>query len=251
MKWFLGAVSSLAVLVASSVSYADFGISTGDYIKVRYDAPYALSGATNTSPRTGSGGPFEVWEVNSGGTKTGPYFWTFCIETNEYLGNNLAQYKVTINDKAVEGGFAGGSPDPLDDMTRYIYRNYVHGGAPTSGSGWSAFWNTATGGTWTNAAAQNAAVQDAIWYIENELGSLTSGSDAQKLYDYAKKRVVTDKDAGYVGDVFVMNLMKGATYAEKSQDLLTIIPEPASVLGWLGVSSVFGLGLYFRRRGAK
>jgi hypothetical protein len=188
---------------------------------------------TNAWGQSVNGGPFEITPigfapVGSGlhGAATGRYI-TFCVERNEFLSQG-STYDVAFNTSAVNGGVGGGSPDPLDAKTAYLYTNFMNG---TLSSLESTFtYNSAAGGD---------ALQNAIWFIEQEITSLANGSIADKLFQLAKTQVDNGAWTG-IGNVRVLNLTSGAT---NKQDLLVIIPLPSAA--GLGV---FGLGLVAVRR---
>lgn len=231
-------LAAIAMLVFTPAAFANFGFQAGDLVQIK----------TGGLPRGNAGGPFEI-------SKDGvpnPNFWTFCLEVTELLGTN--PYKVlSVTDGAIEGS-VGPAGDPLSNQTKLIFRNYVYGDARNSGAGWNAFWGAATGNAWANSGANNASVQDAIWYLEDEPGLVLSSlsSDAQALVAYATA-YLSGNPGAYLADVKALNLLKLNSAKEwvRSQDVLTLIPEPASVLAWLGVSSAFGMGLYLRRRRSK
>jgi hypothetical protein len=155
-----------------------------------------------------------------------PKFETFCLEKNESLSHGKT-YNVDISNVAVKGGVGGGSPDPLDVKTKWLYCQFIS--------------KTLTGYSYTTDAARVAsadALQDAIWYIEQEVGTLTAGG--QFFYDLAVKNA-KDSDC-----TRVMNLW----YVQDgprvdAQSLLVCVPAPgAVVLGMLGL----GLIGWVRRR---
>ena len=117
----------------------------------------AASGEFNATP---SGLGFSPLALNNAG-----YFETFCLEKNEYFNYGQA-YNVVIGTAADAGGVAGqvGSTDPLDDRTAYLYYAFITGGL--------------TGYDYSNGLGQRQAngiaLQNAIWFLENEVGTLDS-----------------------------------------------------------------------------
>ncbi len=201
---------------------------------------FVLVGAVSAGPQvtinnvnawggSSSGGPFEITPIGFSpvglglrGAAPGRYL-TFCVELNETLSNN-STYDVAFNTAAVNGGVGGGSPDPLDAKTAYLYTNFMNG---TLSSLESTF-------TYNNFAS-GVALQDAIWFIEQEITSLTNGSNADKLFQLATAQVDNGSWTG-IGNVRVLNLTSGST---NRQDLLVIIPLPSSAgLGMVGLGLV-------------
>lgn len=221
----------------------------------------------------GNGGEFSVYK------KIGPGDWelvlrTFCIERNETLqANGSTEYIVgAISDRAVRGGedrgaYANG--DPIDLETDFLYanfRNLTLDSFDLPGADYS--YNS---DFWANA------LQDAIWYLEGELNSISTA--AQKLVNLAEDAVSN----GYQAQgVLAINLFAGntpsylldgfdpydgSTYKYQKngknlkdyhqQDVLyfvrtpppsTQIPEPAT----LGIWTLLGaLGWAGRRRAAR
>ncbi len=201
-------------------------VSNGDTIKV-FDGP-----------GDGSGGSFAIQNVT---TSSGPdLFRTFCIEQNEFLSFGTSYY-VTLEDRAIFGGegvadvggagSAGvlGSYDPLSPLTAWLYSNAIGGTL----AGYSAA-----------VAAANDALQNAIWYIENEDDSLTSAL-ATAFYTAATTAAPTS-----IGNVRVMNLWTGSSTAYttdgKVQSLLVMVPEAGTIAVW-SVLSLIGFTGYFAR----
>ncbi len=181
-------------------------VNSNDWIKV-FDA-----GGTHYS----NGGPFRIDNVT---TNQGNVLTTFCLERDETLTYGT-KYRVELSTIAQLGGVNTKLGDPLDSMTAYLFTNFHHG---TNGGN---AWNTAD-------------LQEAIWYIEEELPSNhTLSSGAQTLYTLAANNA-----NGSLYDVRVMNLFDAN--GKHAQSLLTVVPEPATLVMW----SLFALcGLMVVRR---
>ena len=224
-KTFLVLVAMAVLASVPSLTQASL-VNTGDHVIVT-QGPGGADG----------GGSFKVENVT---TASGPdLFRTFCIEVNEHFSPG-GTYEATIETDAIYGGagvavigppaYAGaaGTPgvnDPISPLTAWLYSNAV-GGTLT---GYSAASTTA-----------NNALQNAIWYLENEVGSLTSAGQA--FYDLAVAAKPTD-----IGSVRVMNLWEvgGAyTQAGKKQSMLVMVPEATTIIVW----SVLGLIGFAGRR---
>lgn len=177
----------------------------------------------------GSGGEFNAKITGAGAfdaplalTNSG-WFETFCLEIPENFQPG-ATYNVTIDSFADGGGNGGqiGSVDPLSDATAYLYYAFITGGL----AGYD--YADAFGQRKNNAGA----LQNAIWYLENETGTLDS-AEAIAYYNYA----LTGANSGYAGTlVYVANLYDNA--GGKHQSQLVAIPTPGALAGF-AVAGVF------------
>jgi len=204
----------VAALLAVPSSFA-YPVSAGQYIWV--DRIDTVGGGDG-------GGEFSIHSASpSSGNKL---FETFCLEKNEYITIPGKYYIHTIQDAVVNGGEGGGSPDPLDSKTKYLFYKFSAG--------------TLSGYGNTNESAN--ALQEAIWYIENEITSLSAGL-ATTFYTDAL-------NAGQgTWDVKAMNLVTFKTDGSidhKQSLLVAQVPEPATLL-LLG-AGLLGTGMMVRRR---
>ncbi|MCS7089710.1 MAG: hypothetical protein RMN51_01655 [Verrucomicrobiota bacterium] len=84
---------------------------------------------------------------------------TFCLELNEFLSGQ--PFHAYLNTVAINGGVGGGSPDPLSIGTAWLYKRFAEGTLPG--------YNYTPG---PGRAASARELQEAIWYLEDELGSI-------------------------------------------------------------------------------
>ncbi|GAF81068.1 unnamed protein product, partial [marine sediment metagenome] len=121
----------------------------------------------------------------------------------------------------------------LDPMTAYLYTQFATG-ALASSTYATYDYNPGPGGNRPSDAEQ---LQRAIWYIEGEIVSLASGSDAEAWYNEAAAVGWTD-----IGNVRVLQMYKmytnnqGHTCYSRKQDQLYLTPVPGAVLlGMIGL----------------
>lgn len=143
----------------------------------------------------------KILEDGFAGYGAGTVLTTFCVEKDEYFKPGSMYYAV-INTAAVNGGIGGPNPDPIDERSAYLYTQFISG----------------------NPYFQNEKkLQDAIWYIEQEI---KSGNEYVGLADLA----VSNGNWSGLGNVRVVNLYShydGVNYSGPAQDqLIAISPVP-------------------------
>jgi hypothetical protein len=191
---------------------------------------------------TTGGGEFNGQIV---GTSPAVDFISFCLETNEYFTPGQPLLVSSISDAATMGGVAGGSfnpvtgryEDPVRSATEWLFTQF----ATQTLTGY-AF--ASTGADRVNSAN---ALQNALWYLENEVTSVSG--QAQTWVNAA----IAAELSGWVdpGNVVVLNLLRrdgNGHYTVKAQDQLIYqsVPEPGTTgLLLLGLGA---LGAYRRRR---
>ncbi|MBN1358979.1 MAG: hypothetical protein JW993_00225 [Sedimentisphaerales bacterium] len=175
--------------------------------------------------------------------ETGPYS-SFCIEKGEVVYAHLT-YDVSVNIEALNGGVNHGPTGPLggdtlDPLTAYLYSEFRNGTLAdydyTPGAG---------------RAASAGALQDVIWFIEDEAGKTWTDGDSSlrdRFYTAAINSGWTD-----IRDVRVLNLYAQGHLGDsryKAQDqlmrLAPKVPAPGAIL--IGSLGTFLVGCLRRRK---
>jgi hypothetical protein len=176
-------------------------VSVGDMIKV-------------TSWGSAGGGEFVM---QNAANQT--LFLSFCLEKDEFLSPNTL-YKVdSISTTAQQGGFNTNSGDEIDFKTAYLYYHFVKGDLASY------------------SKAKENALQNAIWFIEQEITDLPEG-DATTFYNDAVLAVGSGQWTGW-DNVRVVNLVGNTATGQPvqfKQSILVLTPEPGTLL-------ILGLGL--------
>jgi hypothetical protein len=183
-----------------------------------------------------NGGPFTL-TVDTGGAidmAAGTSFQTFCIEKNEYIQMGWS-YAATLSHDAVIGGVAGGQPDPISVGTGWLFSQF----ATTAG--------------FANNPANATALQEAIWWLEQEITSYTTGNAymAQVAVKFGSD-VNGQADGGWDYGVQAVNLTRDPCTSNgdgrNCQSLLAYAPVPdgGTTLMLLG-GALVGLGALRRK----
>ena len=193
-------------------------------------ASAADAGTVKLSNRPGSpGGEFLATVVDGQGIPghgDGDSFITFCLEKTEFISFGTV-YDVVVSEAAKNGG--GGAVngmDPLDARTAWIYTQFRNG--------------TLTGYDYSAARTTANELQEAFWFLEQEIGSV-SGQAA--TWVGAANTALANGDIDGIGSVRVMNLSRNGVQA---QDQLILVPTPDGMVA--GVLVLAGLGLGYVRR---
>jgi hypothetical protein len=281
--------SGLVALVALGASVASAAIQTGDLVSIDRSSISSVApdgnidvytpGNSIETYGTGPGGEFRITDPAGAGGAATEQFQTFCIEKNEFIsvlppGN----YYVTLNDRALKGGYGAAgtyagdvsgsiAPGSFTSTSPYVYAgpNLSVGDPISEATKWlyNAFRNNqldeaVAGYAYDNNTSANA-LQDAFWFLENEIGSV-SGL-AASIVDAATGAIA----GGYVRsgyDVLALNLWAnrdGDKYWGLQQSQLywvatsgsEEVPEPATILVWGGLSAIGCVVAVRRQRKAK
>ena len=207
------ATGALFCLVFATTSFAAT-VSVGETIRFSF-AP--------NHPYWFNGGAFTATDTTSGFS-----WYSFCLEKNEYIDLSSNFIVDSISGTAWNGGLGVSPPpgtalpgtppgtgDPISSQTAYLYFLYATGGLGFTGPG---------------TAAQQQALQNVFWYLENERATLP-GSALESTYLAIATSVA---DNGELYGVAVVNpkYLNGT----RAQSQLVYVPEAGALL-------LFGTGL--------
>jgi hypothetical protein len=165
--------------------------------------------------QAGSGGEFKATVVSGDilSNPVGSTWQTFCLELNEHVSLGHTYYAV-VNTAAVLGGVGGPHPDPVDAKTAWLYSAFLDG---------SLVGYDYTDVTGRKASA--AALQKAIWYIEEEITTLPAGLAT----DFYNQAVAGGWDS--LHGIRALNLYGDERLTELRQDVLvSVVPVPGALL---------------------
>ena len=202
------------------------------------------------------------YQVNPGGeftvTETGPLaspFQTFCTERSEYLAFGQ-QYDYRINSGAVQGSGLAGGADTFDPNTLLRMDTISIGTAYL----YSQFRLGTLAGYNVDRAASAAALQNAIWKLEGEAGSLDgkiggpAGLTVSQIlyYKFGGDLTLWDNNASFAEyGVVALNLFNGGAESQDvvnengvhyrvNQDVLGMVPEPSTMIAGVLLLLPFG-----------
>lgn len=188
----------------------------------------------NTGPYSGivSGGEFTATTSDLG------TFQTFCIEKNEYFIPGLT-YNYSISSGAKNGGLSGAinGIDNISIGTAWLYSQFRNGLIPGYGG--------------LNHQTEATALQNAIWFLEGELGvNRPTGLTGTylSLADSAIGGDITrNSDGAY--DVVALNIVD--KYGNRQQDQLAIYSVPDTGTSMCLAAMVFPFLLFGKSRMTK
>jgi hypothetical protein len=205
-----------------------------------------LDGTLNFSASTyqnGNGGEFNALTTGLGS------FPTFCLETNEHIGQPPSgPYTYTINTGAVKGDVGAYATDPytglaMDNIsigTAWLFSQFS-AGTLTLDTGLGTYFDA---NRWANAGK----LQQAIWFLEDEAGGQNNGYVALAqtgLGNLTLAQVQADSGGAY--GVVALNLFKPD--GSLAQDQLTVVPEPATAGCFLlGLGALAGIRRFAQKR---
>lgn len=235
-----GFASSYALAAPTSITLGNgYGTLAGEF-KAK------VTGGTSTPYQ----GPSVLYGVNTS-------FITFCLEKTEYFNNYDTQtlyVKGAPNIGALNGGAgraamysgdvagtgnATNGFDPISSKTAYLYTQFSKG--------------TLSNYDYGNVSLRVGdadALQNAFWYLENELGNTQFSSlsaQTQAWINEATSAIANNQWSG-IGNVRVLNLYKDQAFTQISQDQLYMVPEPETYAMMLAGLGVIGFVAHRRRR---
>jgi len=170
--------------------------------------------STATKGTISSATDISSWGYNSS-MNGQQYFQTFCIEANEYFSPGTS-YSVGISPNAMYGSQPPNG-DPISIGTAWLYSQFAAGTL----SGY-----TYTYGSSRASATSAGALQEAIWWLEDESGGVknsfvTAAETALSLNDTTIKN-----NANGAYGVYALNLGNPGAV----QDQLVIVPEATTMV---------------------
>lgn len=176
----------------------------------------------------------ELIEVSSTTKVQGSYFQTFCLEKSDAVKLD-SQFNFELSDSAKSGG--GGAVDGADkisEATAYLFTHFWYGDLSN--------YDYDLG---TDRKLSAAQLQDAIWYLEEEISTLNTSSQAYAWVQEALEATDgdgTDDDwGGGLGNVRVLNLTTST--GALAQDQLVMVAVPLPPAAWMGLGGLVGVGL--------
>lgn len=171
------------------------------------------------------------------------HFHTFCVEVGEFISFG-GTYYAEVSKSAKAGGSGDADPSGTDSGTTTAsedYLSYVTAKIFREFRDNGTFGGAITGGL---DSAETTAIQQAIWYSEGEIGSV-SGT-ALAVYNWANAN-----HGNSLWNVRVLRLWDSfnsttGEYSGNRQDLLTLIPLPTA--GGLACAGFLMLGVRVRSR---
>lgn len=235
-KFLLASGLFVMIFVLPSMVMASIVVTNGSF-------SYGNGGEFTVSPGANPPTPSNGGYVLGITALTSSSFQTFCLETNEFFSPG-GTYTYVVNTGAKAGGAGGSVSDPIgggtiDQIslgTAWLYYQFATGNL-------SSYFGS-------NRRNNAGALQEAIWYLENESTVVPTGNI---YYDLAVSKFgakVMNDSYGAFG-VMALNLYDGSAY---KQDMLwfdkssTSAPIPPTVyLLGAGLLGLVGLRRKFKK----
>ena len=215
-----------ALLVFGISAQANASVMVGDIVRFQ----------------NGPGSPGGEFGIAHEATPDITEFATFCLEKNEYINFSDTFEVYDISQNADNGGVGGGPLDPVGEKTAWLYYNFRQGTL----AGYENGDITDTSSSRVDAAN---ALQNAVWFLEDEQNSAGVGASFVALADAEYDAFIND--ANYAGNmqtaidlVRAMNIKwnSGSRKGQKAQSQLYLldpppggggsIPEPSTYIIW-------------------
>ena len=193
------------------------------------------------------GGEFGVTQINgltalsmsSTAGISGNVFQTFCLERNEVLSPGT--YNWSLGSAAHNGGVGGATnnSDPISAATALLFSKFWSG-TLVNYAGHSYNYTAGSG-----RVASAAELQDAIWFLEDELTSSQMDHNST-AWAWAQQALSDAGTSTSIGNVRVLTLTD--TDGGRHQDVLVLIPLPPAAMLGLGLLCAIGVAGVIRRR---
>jgi VPDSG-CTERM motif len=206
-------------------------------------------GSTYGLYQTGSGGEFTLIDVSGfsplaygSTTSSSASFQTFCIEATggEYINTNTL-YDAVLNPNAIYGGTVPPTSDPVSAGTGWLYSQFAQG----------TLANYNFTGSVADRDASAAALQNTIWWLEDEAGDpgATNVFRNAVLAHFSDNAALAKAGTSTTYGVYAINLWVPGhinEYDFRAQDQLFYAPDGGATLMLLG-GALMGLGALRRK----
>jgi len=227
-------LAAVLAVVCPTVATAGVDVQTGDWIRF-----YNREGG-------GVGGEYAVAPAD-GVNDLPEEFRSFCLELKENINFLPGGFTVIGVTTTVYNGGVGPAGDPLDARTAYLYEQFRKGTLSHYD------YTPSAPADYDNLAVEHVSdagsLQNAIWKIEGEISNAIGG-EALAWFNEATTAVAN----GYTNKIVrVANLIyaNGPQQGNRAQDVLVLVPEPATLVAWIGMGGLFGLIALRNRRKAR